>query len=165
MEYANIMLELGGDSGTTVPKPNVSAAEVAVLMAIHGNSAVKEIDICEPVGDKPASNRQERSRLLELYGRAKDGNDNSIVETMFPGVAARVFETFEELEIPDEFYKADRATPKSEKAKAVKPAKGRGKKATEAEVVDEPDEPTETADEDDDGEVGDMPDGGEKLFT
>lgn len=131
MQTANVMLELGGDSGTTVPKYGITASEIAVLRAIHGPSSVTDI---EPTDDVERTDRAEVARLHEIYGRAKrpgvSGSDEAVVASLFPGAAARAYQTLNELDIPDEFYKAEsRVKPKSV-AKAEKPAKGaKGKKA------------------------------------
>lgn len=103
MQIANVLVSLGGDHGNTVPKYGVTAAEIAVLRAIHGDDAVNEV---EPAGDVKRSHPQERGRLLQIYGAAKDDNQKPIVEGMFPGVAARVFETIDELGMDDSMFKA-----------------------------------------------------------
>jgi hypothetical protein len=103
MQTANILLSIGGDSGNTVPKDGVTASEIAVLRLIHGDEAVQEI---EPAGEVRISHRAERARLFDLYGRARYADDKPVVETLFPGAAARLFENLAELEIPEEFYKA-----------------------------------------------------------
>ncbi len=103
MEIANVLVSLGGDPGNTVPKYNVTAAEIGVLLAIHGNDAVNEI---EPVGEIKRRHPEERGRLLAIYGGAKNPNQTPIVATMFPGVAARVFETLSELGLDDSMFKA-----------------------------------------------------------
>lgn len=102
MQTANIMLDIGGDNGNQVPKYGVTAAEIAVLIAIHGEAAVHDI---EPIGTVERSNRDELTRLREVYGRAKDGEDHSHVDILFPGAAARVFENIDELNLPPEFFK------------------------------------------------------------
>jgi hypothetical protein len=108
MQTANIMLDLSGETGNQIPKRGVTAAEIAVLIAIHGESAVHDI---EPLGDVPLhegnrwTNRYELDRLRRIYGRAKNGEDTAHVNVLFPGAAARVFETLDELRLPDEFYK------------------------------------------------------------
>ncbi len=102
MQIANILLSLGGDHGNTIPKFAVTAAEIAVLRAIHGEDAVKDI---EPLGVIQRSNREERARLVFTYGAAKTHDQKPIVEGMFPGVAARVFETLDELELDESFFK------------------------------------------------------------
>jgi hypothetical protein len=103
MQRANCLVSLGGDHGNTVPKWLVTAAEIAVLREIHGDEAVNDI---EPVDEIKRSNREERGRLLAIYGGAKYPDQKPIVESMFPGVAARVFETLDELELDESFYKA-----------------------------------------------------------
>lgn len=113
MQTANIMLALGGDAGTLVPKDNVTASEIAVLQLIHGNSAVTDV---EPTGTVQRSNRDELQRLREIYGHAKvtdmDGSPAPVLNVLFPGAGARAIEKLEDLEIAPEFYKAkERAKP------------------------------------------------------
>lgn len=105
METANILLAIGGDKGNCVPKYGVTAAEVAVLRFLHGEDAVFDIEV---IGQVQRTHRQEIARLAEIYGR-QDGDRrvSPAVDALFPGAAARVFETFEELEIPEELYKAE----------------------------------------------------------
>jgi hypothetical protein len=111
MQTANIMLKL--NAGNDVPKRGVSAAEIAVLIAIHGDESVQDI---EPTGSSETvdidgarvkwTNRVELDRLRRRYGKAKDDENNFILDRLFPGAAALVFETLDELNIPDAFYKA-----------------------------------------------------------
>lgn len=119
MQTANIMLSLGGDHGTTVPKYNITAAEIAVLRLIHGNDAVRDI---EPSGNIERTHREEIDRLRTRYGRAKidngEGDQVSAVNALFPGAAARVFTSLDELEIPEEFYKAEKRVKPTAKAEA-----------------------------------------------
>lgn len=136
MQTANIMLALGGDTGTTVPKYDVTVSEIAVLQAIHGNSAINEI---EPTGTVERSHREEIKRLAEIYGRAKvqgvDG-DVSVISSLFPGAAARAFVSFDELEIDDSFFKAtSRAKPPEAKA-FVKAPEPENEPETEIEIDD-----------------------------
>ena len=44
MRLYNCLLALAGDTGNTVPKANITAAEIALLQAIHGSDAVTDID-------------------------------------------------------------------------------------------------------------------------
>jgi len=104
MQTANILLALGGDSGNQVPKYGVTAAEIAVLRAIHGEDAVTNVLPLDTVDNR--SNRTELARLRARYGAAQDGEGNKVVDTLFPGAAARVFETIEELELPRELFAA-----------------------------------------------------------
>jgi hypothetical protein len=111
MEVGSAMVALGGDSGNTVPKDNITPAEIAVLRVIHGDDAVFDI---QKTGDINRSNRQELTRLTEVYGqRQPNGNSTApAVSALFPGAAARVFDTFEELELDDSLFKpVERSTP------------------------------------------------------
>lgn len=110
MELASVLVSIDGDAGNQVTKV-VTAAEIAVLRELHGNDAVTEI---QPLGevDPPRSHREERARLLQIYGKPdSNGRDSSPVSTLYPGAAARVFERLDELDIPDDLYKAERVRP------------------------------------------------------
>lgn len=139
MKLLNIMLAVGGGRDHSFPKEGVTAAEIAVLRAIHGEDAVFDV---EPTNiDAPGengglrSNREERERLRLTYGAATDGEGRSIVGQMFPGAAARVFEDVEELGLPEEFFKAlTRA--KAEPAPAPKRGKAKAEPAPEPETVE-----------------------------
>lgn len=124
MQTATILLALGGNQGNTVPKYDVTPSEVAVLQGIHGAEAVTDI---HPNADEiDISDRAERSRLLERYGKFQnvDGTmkDTSPVSVLFPGVASRMFQSFDELDIDESYYKAET------RVKATPAAKRRGKK-------------------------------------
>ncbi len=110
MKLANIMLAIGGGRDNTLPKYEVTAAEIAVLQAIHGEDAVFDVDPTtkDAMNDygRLRTNREELIRLKAIYGRAKDGQGNAIVEGLYPGSAARVFEDFDELGLPDDYFKA-----------------------------------------------------------
>jgi hypothetical protein len=103
MQTANCLLSLGGDHGNQVMKHGVTAAEIAVLRAIHGVEAVQDV---QPSGHVKRSHREERERLLGTYGHAKGEDEKHVVASMFPGVAARVFENLDELGLPDSYFKA-----------------------------------------------------------
>lgn len=140
MEYANITLSIGGDHGNTVPKQNVSAAEIAVLRAIHGEDSVKDV---APAGERNVSNRAELTRLLERYEKEPGKGP---VSQLYPGAGARLLTRLSDLGIPDEFYKAEkRAAPPTPPSEDEEPE-------------DEPEEaPVVEDDEDADG-VGEMND-------
>lgn len=164
MEIANILLALAGDTGNTVPKHGVTAAEVAVLRVIHGDDAISDIEIIGEAEDdgKPRTHRAERARLSERYGRQNEGRWASpAVDMLFPGAAARVFETFDELDLPEELFKAERPTRATRVAKPAEPAKAekpaKGKKAAKKDEP-EPEAPAEDAEADEDDGIGDMPD-------
>ena len=110
MKLANIMF--GADNGrdTTFPKYHVTAAEIAALRAIHGEDSVFDIDPTDQDAtnedDGIRTNRQELARLRGIYGRAKGGSGKAVIDDLYPGAAARVFEGFDELELPEDFFKA-----------------------------------------------------------
>lgn len=115
MQTASIMLAIAGDTGSVIPKYDVTAGEIALLQYIHGAGAVTDI---EPTGEiKGRSNRVELARLREVYGHAKDSDGNLVINQLYPGAAARVFETFDELDLDGSLYKAGRA-PSAKKSSA-----------------------------------------------
>lgn len=177
MKLANIMLAIGGGRDNTFPKYGVTAAEIAVLRAIHGEDAVFDVD---PSADdavnennRPRTNREELIRLKMIYGKAQDGNGSAVVEGLYPGAAARVFDDFEELGLPDDYFKAasrvaaraeDGAPPKPKtKAELLAYAKTRGIEVNEkgkvAEILAEIEavESQPRADEDDLDGIDDLP--------
>lgn len=110
MQTATCWVALGGDTGNTVPKFDVTPAEIAVLQLIHGSDAVFDIS---PGPDVNRSNRDERSRLQAFYGKPEGSREPSAVNVLFPGIGARLPETFDELELDESFFKAtERATTK-----------------------------------------------------
>lgn len=145
MQLANAMLAIGGDAGTTVPKFGITPSEVAVLRVIHGDDAVTAIEVL--VETVQRSHREERERLTEKYGAYEGEKRRSrAVEVLFPGAAARVFETFSEMELDESLFKGPPvAAPVAASAK-------RGKKAAELVPVE-----TALADEDDNDGIEDMP--------
>lgn len=102
-ETAHCHVALGGDTLNTVPKYNMTAGEIAVLQMIHGKDAINEI---EPSGTVKRSNRVEKARLLVQYGKAHDGRGGSILEKLYPGAAARIFQRLDELELSSTQFKA-----------------------------------------------------------
>ncbi len=150
MQTANVMVALGGDKGTTVPKYGVTLSEIAVLQAIHGNDSVFDI---EPTGDIERRDREEIARLHEIYSRiGGNGKPEGAVADLFPGVAARAYRNWDELEIDESFFKpTERAAAPVPAPKVEKPK--RGKKA-------DADEPVEDVADD---EAEDAPEDG-KLF-
>jgi hypothetical protein len=103
MEIANVMVNLGGDAGNQVPKYEVTVSEIAVLIGIHGEEAVHDI---EPLGFVDRPNHAERQRLMEFYGKIQDGRDMSPVGQLFPGANARMFQHLAELHLDESFFKA-----------------------------------------------------------
>ena len=142
MQYANIMLALGGDTGTTVPKSEVSASEIAVLRLIHGAEAVFDVEPVK-VSDEKAkrTSREEIRRLTELYGRARvdtgDATQVSPVAALFPGAGAKAITELDDLDIPHEFFKA-KSRVSVDEASDDKADEGDGlDKMTKADLLDE----------------------------
>ncbi len=131
MQTAHILLLLAGDPGNTVPKRDITAAEIAVLRVIHGAEAVQDI---EPADDVDRSNRDELVRLREIYGKAE--RDKCPVERLYPGAAARVFEDLAELDIPEDFYKAQARVKAPAPSPKAKPGKSKPKAADEDGIGD-----------------------------
>ena len=74
MEYANTEIRIGGSLENTVIK-EVSAPEIAVLRAIHGEDALVNT-VKSRIGDIEA--RNERERLTKIYGV-------EVLKRLFPG--------------------------------------------------------------------------------
>jgi hypothetical protein len=141
MQTANILLALGGDPGNTVPKYGVTPAEIAVLRLIHGDESVSEI---EPAEDVQRSSREERARLASLYSRPQPNGPprSSELDTLFPGVAARLFERLDELELDPSYFKAvARMTADGGAA----PVKGEGRKGARQTAAEAGEPGTDTA--------------------
>lgn len=64
MQICECLVYIGGDIGNSVVKQNTSAAEVAVLRAIHGNDSVRNIKVKEV---RDVSPDEERERLSLVY--------------------------------------------------------------------------------------------------
>lgn len=153
MQTANVMVALGGDRGNTVPLYGITAAEIAVLQVIHNIDAIFDVEPL-PGQDIERSNREERRRLFEKYGRMGTNPQGEstfgcpAVEGLFPGAAARVFHDIAELELaPNAFKAVTRAV--AEPSKPPKRVKG----------------PKQDVQADVDDEVDDMPPVGGKLFA
>lgn len=178
MQTANCSLALGGDQGNTVPKFGITAAEIAVLRVIHGDDAVTNI---EPAGEVKRTDRQEIARLTQVFGTNQDGRVRAkAVEALFPGAAARVFHTLDELDLPEELFAAERrmgGRPIAEREEdsveaevAARQATAEVAPAVEAPAVEMPavDEPaTEQAEEIEEGigeDMTDLPDETKEVF-
>lgn len=145
MQTASLLLALGGDGTMTVPKYGVTPAEVLLLQAIHGDEAVTDIDI-QPEEAKygedvdnthKRTSREERARLFGQYAKVTPDGGMQLrqLDALFPGVAAKLPETFAEIDLDDAFYKAQgRKTP--EKVDALD-HDGDGKKGGTASSTDD----------------------------
>lgn len=126
MELANCIVALGGDIQNTVPKFNVTPAEVALLLAIHGDQSVTEIEV---TGTVERRNAEEAERLMANYpARNEDGA--LLLQVIYPGRSPVLHQTFADLQLPDDFFAVSaRAVPaeqepvKKARAKATAEAK------------------------------------------
>lgn len=111
MQYANILVAIGGDQGNQVPKYNVSAAEIAVLRAIHGEDAVREVEpVSAPKDDDGKAirvdERQELQRLRETYGGAHNEDREAFIDIVYPrGAGTKLVTSLSDLDLPEESYK------------------------------------------------------------
>lgn len=138
MQTADILVSLGGDTRNTVPKYEVTAAEIVVLLTIHGDDAVHDI---KPRGFVDRSTRDEMDRLHAAYGAAKDSEGKRLIDQVYPGRAPVLHMDLSSLELEDAHYAATaRETPEA-KAKAKPRAKGKAKAedvdAADAELAEE----------------------------
>lgn len=132
MQLANVMVALAGDKGNTVPKDNVTPAEAAVLITIHGEGSVFDIDILEEELD--ISSRDMVTSLRERY-RARNEDGDAFVDLVYPGRSPNLHRTFADLELDDSAYKATgHATPETEKDDAAAAAEAEAKAKAEAEA-------------------------------
>jgi hypothetical protein len=147
MQTANALLALGGQRGNSVPKYGVTAAEIAVLMAIHGIDAVYDITPLDAEVDRSA--RDEKARLFELYP-ARDEEGRFVVEAVYPGNAPVLHQDLADLGLPEELFATTQrvtAKPKpkkaaAKKAEAPRPATETAKVENNADAMfDDEDEP------------------------
>lgn len=136
MQILNCLLALGGDSDNVIPKFNVTPSEIALLRAIHGEDAISDIKV---VGEEKRSGRDERARLEHLYARQMpDGTRRSPeLNNLFPGIAARLFETIDELDLPEEMFLIERDVRRAARAERA------AAEAAETVPVEEPEEGTD----------------------
>ena len=100
MKLANVHVKL--DAHNAVPKWGVTAAEIALLRAIHGPEAVYDI---EPAGEVERSNGVELARLHDLYGAARDEDNRPMLRTVFP-VASSLHQNLDDLGLDESLFKA-----------------------------------------------------------
>jgi hypothetical protein len=64
MQICNCSVAIGGDVGMTVTKERVTIPELMILRAVHGDDAVRNIEVTHSVS---MSNTEERERLIQIY--------------------------------------------------------------------------------------------------
>lgn len=75
MQRCNCTVRLNGDVNNTVTKTAVTPAEIALLLAIHGDGSVVDI---KPTHQDKTPHQDERSRLSTIYGQ-------HVLDRLFPG--------------------------------------------------------------------------------
>lgn len=134
MQLCNLEVRLGDSAGHTVFKTNVTPAEIVVLQAIHGASAIVGI---QPTKMDKRPHVEEFDRLTALYGRTSDGlmdaGNGDLLDRLFPGAAKRLPVSLEDIGL----------------GHLVNPIKGKGKAEPAPEPEPEPEAPTEDEGEDD----------------
>lgn len=109
MQLANALLALGGDKGNTVPKYRLTAAEIAILQAIHGSDSV--FDIVPLDEHLSVSVREEKTRLLEQYP-SRDDDGALVVEAVYPGGAPIMHQKIADLQLDSsQFAVTERLAP------------------------------------------------------
>ena len=64
MQICNCTVAIGGEVGMTVLKERVTVPELAILRVIHGEDAVRNIEV---IADEAIDSGEERSRLNAVY--------------------------------------------------------------------------------------------------
>lgn len=125
MDYVNLQIAIGGDTGNTVPKFFVPVSEIPVLMAIHGADSLTEFEQVEPhEGIEELSNVEELQRLHSIYGHVTDGNGDNVLKQVYPGAGAKVLTSLDDIDIPEGAYKVtERASAKKATAKKTAASK------------------------------------------
>jgi predicted nucleotidyltransferase len=94
MQLLNCSVAIGGEAGMTVFKERVTVPEIMVLRAVHGDDAVRNIEV---VGSITFNSADERERLALVYT-----NPEGVVrETL--GVVGSLPMELSEANIPEDF--------------------------------------------------------------
>ena len=99
MQHCSCIIFLDGDRNSSVHKPDVTVAEIALLRAIHGPDAVDGIKPTFVGKEKPG---QELARLRMEYVNSnvtKEGG--SLIDAVYPGRNPSIPRTLAELGAPD----------------------------------------------------------------
>lgn len=95
MEICKCEIRLGGDLRNSVPRRNITPAEVMVLQEVHGAAdAVVKIVI---TGDVERTALEEKARLNYLYRKPMGKDGVNAVNKIFPGSSPNLPEKFSQL--------------------------------------------------------------------
>ncbi len=123
MQIVNCTVAIDGEAGMTVAKSNITVAELLVLRALHGDDAVRNVEVTD---DIRVSAAEERERLNLIY-TAPPGIVRDVL-----GAQGSLPELLDETNFPEDFILS--APPKKG---------GRPKRAAAASAVEELALPTE----------------------
>jgi hypothetical protein len=111
MQFCNCTVAIGGEAGMTVAKSFVSVPEIMVLRAIHGEDAVRNIEV---TSNDDVDSNEERGRLMSIYKMP----EGIVKDTL--GATGPLPKTIDDSGIGDEFVISSRpATKKGKKASAT----------------------------------------------
>lgn len=112
MQIVNCTVAIAGEAGMTVYKERVSVPEILVLRAVHGEDAVRNIEVIE---DADVDSNEERARLTSMYKTP----ENIVRDTL--GTVGPLPKTIEDSGIGDEFVITNTVTKtkRAKKASAV----------------------------------------------
>ncbi len=119
MQVCNCTVAIAGEAGMTVAKTGVTVPELLILRAIHGDDAVRNVEI---TGTVDTSSPEERERLSGIYRKPP-----TIVRDTL-GAQGSLPKTIDETNFPEDFILSA-------------PAKKGGRK--KASAVEEMEVPTE----------------------
>jgi hypothetical protein len=108
MQICNCTVAIGGEVGMTVTKERVTVPEMAILRIVHGEDAVRNIEV---IADEAIDTNEERSRLNSIYK-----SPENVVRDTF-GASGVLPKTLDDAGISDEFVISDMVT-KAGKRKA-----------------------------------------------
>lgn len=124
MQTGTVSVRLGGDLNNSVPKQDVTPAEVVMLRAIHGEESVLFI---EATGTDKRSHSEEWDRLFQRYGEAKDKKDEPLFLKLWPNKHAANFPiAFKDIGIDVLDLPAPKRRKRAEKAEVEPAAAGDG---------------------------------------
>ena len=111
MQIVNCSVAIDGEAAMTVFKERVTVPEILILRAVHGDDAVRNIEV---IADEKIETAEERARLTAIYR-----NPENVVRDTF-GAAGALPKTLDDAGIDDEFVissvvpKAKKAAPKTD---------------------------------------------------
>jgi hypothetical protein len=105
MQHCSCIVFLDGDRNSSVHKPDVTVAEIALLRAVHGPDSVEGIKPTFVGKEKPL---QELERLRFAYANSnvtKEGG--SLIDAVYPGRSPNVPRTMGDIELDPSDADAD----------------------------------------------------------